>query len=423
MTTAMDDIKALITLDPTEQRAVENHLEKIEPNEPNIFNLGLRYYKYGELERSLVFFSKVLEMNPQNGKAYCNIGNIFYKKERYEEAANFWKYAIKLDATCENAYWNLGNYYFSKKDYNEAISYYIIFYSMDPNNMNLLLQLGLSYIHLENSFLADFFNSKYLQKSVDAPGGINYMKVVSHYAKSRKKALKYLKYALYFQKKKKYLKALEMYLGVLNVYPSHYLSNLNAGSILYQNEKYEEAKKYWLRAYLLKNDKVNLFNLCIVFDKLEEYSYAIACFKRYLKGNEDLSFEKVKIEDRIKKLEKLIGDINPYYSQHCTKGEDFLKKKDYVNAHFEFSIAHALKPESDEINKKIDIIQKLIYPEKNIIKQWILIGDRALENLQILEAVHYYKSAYRINQDEHMEEFIKNKMSKCARLMKKYNLR
>lgn len=422
MATATNEIKALITLDPSEEMAVERHLEKIEPNEQNIFNLGLRYYKYGKIERSLVFFSKVLELNPENGKAYCNIGNIFYKKEQFNEAANFWKHALTLDACCENAYWNLGNHYFSIKNYSEAISYYMIFYSIAPSNVNLLLQIGLAYLHLGNEFLSDYFNSKYLKHAIYAPAGVNYVRVVGHYSKLRRKALKLLKCAIFYQKKKKFFKALEMYFGILHLYPTHHLANLNAGSILYQNEKYQEAKKYWKRAYLLKNEKTNLFNLCLTYDKTEEYSYALACYKKYLSTEEDTSFAKVKIEDRIKKLEKIIGDISPYYNQHCAKAEDFLKKKDYFNAHFEFTLASYLKPDSEDAKKKIEIIDRLIYPERNMVKKWNMMGDMALNNLKILEAVSHYKSALKQNNDEEMEEIIKNKMAKCARLIKKYNL-
>jgi tetratricopeptide (TPR) repeat protein len=128
MVAPVQDMKSLITVEQSAALEADVHIQS-NFREADIFSLGLRFFKYGRLDLSLAFFSRVLDLNENNAQAYVNIGNIYHKNGDIESAANFWKYAIKIDPACEKAYMNLGNYFYGKKN---PISYFHTGYFTNP---------------------------------------------------------------------------------------------------------------------------------------------------------------------------------------------------------------------------------------------------------------------------------------------------
>lgn len=414
------DMKSLITLDQSAVIEATLHFDD-KKKESEIFSLGMRFYKYQKFDLALVCFYKVLEMNDENAQSYVNVGNIYHQKGDVEAAANFWKYALKLDPKTEKAYLNLGNYHYQRGEVEQAISYWLILQSMDPMDATVLHSLGIGYERKKDLFMANFYYSKYLKRAGADRGSTKYEKIVKRTWNIKKKAMHNFDVGLRCQKNKEYLKALKAYLAIIEGYPDHLKANLNAGSICFMYERFEEAIKCWNRAFLIEpyNQKT-CANLAIAYDKLEQNSYAYCFYKRFLDFQiNDKSFEKVKIEERIMKIEELLGDKNTYYSTHYSKAESFCQKKDYLNALVEYGNCNLLKPNNEELLNKINVLKATMFPEEILSLRYMATGQKALDNLEIASAIECFKQAHDLNpHGQHIPE-LKQKMYKCSKIVKK----
>lgn len=420
MVAPVQDMKSLITVEQSAALEADVHIQS-NFREADIFSLGLRFFKYGRLDLSLAFFARVLDLNENNAQAYVNIGNIYHKNGDIESAANFWKYAIKIDPACEKAYMNLGNYFYGKKNPEQAISYWIILQTLNPNDPGVFLNLGVAYEEKNNLLAANFYYEKFIQKSITGRTPDGYTQVVHRISKIKKAAKNNFKIGLKCQSKGEYLYALKAYIKAVEAYPNHIKANLNAGSICYMNEKFEDAVKFWVRVlYLDPGNQKNLVNIAIAYDKIEQFSYAYCLYKRFLNEQHDeTSFESLKIEERVKVLEEILGEKNSHYSSHYSKAEDSIKKKDYFNAYFEYKNCSMLKSDSEELMKKLDSIKEVLYPERNLIKRYVEMGKKALNKLELVTAVDFFRLANNLGPLEHEEIEIKTHLAKCAKMLKK----
>jgi hypothetical protein len=106
---------------------------------------------------------------------------------------------------------------------------------------------------------------------------------------------------------------------------------------------------------------------------------------------DEKSLEKVKIEERIIKIEELLGDKNTYYASHYSKAESLAQKKDFLNALIEYENCNLLRPDSDELHKKIHTLKATMFPEEILAKRYLDEGARAMDKLEIASAIECFK--------------------------------
>lgn len=420
MSQETSNMKSLITLNQSAVIEATLHFDD-RKKEADIFALGMRFYKYHKHDLALVFFHKVLVMNENNAEAYVNVGNIYHKRGDKETAANFWRYAIKINPNIEKAYLNLGNYCYEQGETDQAISYWLVLQSIQPMDETVLYNLGIGYEKKNDLFMANFYYKKYLERATFDRGSAKYEKIVKRNWNIKKKASHNFRVGLKCQKNKEFLQALKAYLAIIKGCPDHIKANLNAGSICFMYEKYEDAIQCWNRAFLVEpyNQK-NTANLAIAYDKLEQFSYAYCFYKRFLDFQVDeKSFEKIKIEERMVEVEKLLGDKNAYYSSHYSKAESFAQQKNYLNALVEYENCSLLKPDSEDLMKKLDVLKATMFPEDILALRYMDTGKQALARLEVSAAIHCFKTAYEFNpHGAHVAE-LKEKMYRCAKIIKK----
>ena len=98
------------------------------------FDKAYKFYEEGKYKESIVYYSKTIELDPNNSTAYNNRGVAKYCLGQYEEAIKDYDKAIEIDPNYRNAYnnrglakKNLGQYKDALKDYKKALE-------LDPNN-------------------------------------------------------------------------------------------------------------------------------------------------------------------------------------------------------------------------------------------------------------------------------------------------
>lgn len=98
------------------------------------FRTGHSLYRKKIYRKALHEFDKVIELDPNNYRAYFWRGRAYIKVERYNEATVDFEMVIKLKPDYAEAYDNLGWLYMQLDDYNESIKYLSKSLELKPND-------------------------------------------------------------------------------------------------------------------------------------------------------------------------------------------------------------------------------------------------------------------------------------------------
>ncbi len=121
---------------------------ELEPNGiPAYINRGSLLSEKGEYDKALLDFNKVIELDPKFAVAYKNRGLTWYEKGEYDKAISDYSKAIELDPNYVDAYYNRGNARYRKVKYDKAISDYSKALELDPNYASAYLNRGLAWEH------------------------------------------------------------------------------------------------------------------------------------------------------------------------------------------------------------------------------------------------------------------------------------
>jgi tetratricopeptide (TPR) repeat protein len=96
------------------------------------FYRGGAYYHKAEYDAAIFYFSKAIEINPKDAKAYNNRGIAYYNKGEYDRAISDYTKAIEINPGYAMAYINRGVSYNNKGEYERAISDYTKAIEINP---------------------------------------------------------------------------------------------------------------------------------------------------------------------------------------------------------------------------------------------------------------------------------------------------
>jgi tetratricopeptide (TPR) repeat protein len=98
------------------------------------FRTGHSLYRKKIYRKALHEFDKVIELDPNNYRAYFWRGRVYIKVKRYKEATVDFKMVIKLKPDYADAYDNLGWLYIQIHEYDESIEYLSKSLELKPND-------------------------------------------------------------------------------------------------------------------------------------------------------------------------------------------------------------------------------------------------------------------------------------------------
>ena len=136
-------------------------------------NLGLIHKNLGEIDKSIIFFKRALEINPNYQNAYNNLGIVLLEKGNFLDAIQNFKKLIKINPNQFVAYCNLGLCYEKTNEIEKAIHIYSLVPSEDKNFLSAQYNLGLLY-----------FKIKQYKKTIKIFERINFKKSQSYLLKS-----------------------------------------------------------------------------------------------------------------------------------------------------------------------------------------------------------------------------------------------
>jgi tetratricopeptide (TPR) repeat protein len=104
------------------------------------------------------FYSKALELNPEDAVTYTCRGTVYFSQGRYQKAFVDFNRAIELNPKYSNAYINRGPWYYTKGKYARAIADYKKALELNPEG-DFAKKLR-TYIHYDSAlFLVRVINN------------------------------------------------------------------------------------------------------------------------------------------------------------------------------------------------------------------------------------------------------------------------
>ena len=107
---------------------------------------GISHGNKGQLDRAISEYTKALEINPKDAKAYIYRGGAYLGKGQYDQAISEYTKALEINPKDALAYYNRGFVYRDKGQYDEAISDYTKVLEINPKDAGAYDSRGFTYL-------------------------------------------------------------------------------------------------------------------------------------------------------------------------------------------------------------------------------------------------------------------------------------
>ena len=243
--------------DNSQAETIWRKVLQVEPNNGKAYNnLGNALRRQGKLPEALAAHQKALQLNLKDAEAYVGIGNVLNAQGKPDEAVAAYRKAIEFDPKYAIAYNNLGIALRGQKKLDEAVAAYQKAIELDPKDATAYNNLG--------NALSD---QKKLDEAVAA-----YQKAIEL---NPKYATAYNNLGIALRGQKKLDEAVAAFQKALTLTDTpgppasdYTLANNGLGLVFQQQEKFEEAIKHFDKAEELDPDYIYARNNNIEARKL-----------------------------------------------------------------------------------------------------------------------------------------------------------
>jgi tetratricopeptide (TPR) repeat protein len=122
---------------------------ELEPNDERAYNnRGIAYVGLQKYEKAIVDYNKAIELDPHYATAYNNRGIAYGKLQKYKDAIVDYNNAIELNPSYANAYNNRGNAYIRLQQHENAISDFNRVIELAPDHATAYINRGTVYCKL-----------------------------------------------------------------------------------------------------------------------------------------------------------------------------------------------------------------------------------------------------------------------------------
>ena len=350
---------------------LEKALADDENSETINAKLALTYQKLGENEKSLKYFNKTFEINPNLTALRFDYANLLGNMNKASEAIEQYKVYLKTFPNDADAYRNLGIVYKNINEVELALFNLEKSYTLDPSSNLTKKELALCY-HSKKDY-------------------VNALKYYDYALKSEPENIELMaNKALTLHAMDNYVSAIELYKEILDKKPNERIEqNLTAASIAYGYDLYE--KKDYGQAILYFEDAIDLnpkeasayFGYAMANEKMgcidtaiENYRHAVSLapgnmeylskLNSLVKSESTEANKTVVTQDTVQPSE--VNIITPVvsaeepmsYAVLLARGEECYKKQDYESAVDYYTKAVVYKPSDKILMQKIANIYKLM---------------------------------------------------------------
>ncbi len=104
--------------------------------------LARAYLELSELEGSLKYYKKTVQLSPRLADAHKGLGNVYMAREEYEKAKKTFKRALDLDADDSGLLNSLALAHIRLGQFKEGLERYMMALKLDPNDPRVLFNIG-----------------------------------------------------------------------------------------------------------------------------------------------------------------------------------------------------------------------------------------------------------------------------------------
>ncbi len=399
-----------------EERTNLYHVQDNSNLEDNILSAARKSYVQGNYNEALKLFLDASN-KVANSEIFVDIGNCYYMLNGQKEALEYWNKAIDLDPKNAKAYTNLGNLHYKNNQIEMAISFWLVALISKPEDSKTSLNLAVAFDKKDMRFESIKYFEKYI-KYEEEKHSEEYLKIKSNLQHCFDVASEYLTLGVKHQSEGDNKTAAACYFKSLANYPNLSKTNLNLGSIFFEDKNLELAIKYWKTAgYIDPNYDKIYSNLAISYDLMKKFDYAYCYYYQYMNFNIKNKEEYYKTNKRLLKIKPYLNNHKELIDAHLTKAKDHLSKNEIYEAIDEFRNYSILKPEEAKTYK--DLIKKLesyLNPELEIIANCFEIGNNLIKEEKFSEAKHYFWRIMKLSSPQYLEfSKAKAKYSQCEK--------
>ena len=107
-----------------------------------------------ESEKSIKYFKRIIEIDPNNYRAHYNLGIAYFDLKRFEEALNSYKIAISIKPDYKHIYYNIGLLHEETQNLEEAVEAYEKALKIDPDYIYAMHALKAVRLNLDTHMTA-----------------------------------------------------------------------------------------------------------------------------------------------------------------------------------------------------------------------------------------------------------------------------
>jgi tetratricopeptide (TPR) repeat protein len=119
---------------------------KIKTHDDAYFNLGYCYSKIERDNDAIIYFSKAIIIENNNGDYYFSRGLSYENLKVYDRAIRDFNKSIDLNYNIVYCYLEIGNIYYQKGEFEKSVEYYVKAYEIDNKNIEILYNIVSFYL-------------------------------------------------------------------------------------------------------------------------------------------------------------------------------------------------------------------------------------------------------------------------------------
>ena len=292
--------------DNSQAETIWRKVLQVEPNNGKAYNnLGKALGRQRKLEASLAAHQKALQINPNDADAYVGIGHVLNAQGKPEKAIASYKKAIQLHSNLATAYNGLGNALKDQKKLDEAIAAFQKAIQIDPKNTFIYNNLGIA-----------LYEDNKLDEAIAA-----FQKAIQI---DPKNTFTYNNFGIALYENNKLDEAIAAFQKAIQIDPKNTFTYNNLGIALYENKKLDEAIAAFQKAIEINTkDAIAYNNLGIALREQKKLEQAISAYQKAIQINPEFAAAYTNLGDTLrdqKKLDQALAahqkaiHINPKFS-------------------------------------------------------------------------------------------------------------
>jgi tetratricopeptide (TPR) repeat protein len=271
-------------------------LEKDPNNLETILSLASIYYEI-DPEKTLKYWNKYIELNPNSSDAYYNMGLAFIKLKKMDEARKTLNEAIEKDRQNIAPRIALAQIYEYEKDYLNAAEEYSKCIKIDPKNLLLLIKTGSLYYTSKQYSEAERIFKKILKLHPEDPSAYLWLSLLYEEKKEWPLAAEYMEYSLdanpsvasyirlsyYYIQSGNYKKAIKILEKAKKLDPKSPEPCFFLGLGYMDLKKYNKAEKYFIKTVELRPDIEEAhFYLGVIYEQTDRFKKSIPQLRKVI---------------------------------------------------------------------------------------------------------------------------------------------